>query len=684
MSRKVVAVDVGGTFIDLVAVDQLTGEVSIEKQPATPGKLAEELVTGLARLPSGAADVGRFLHGSTVAINALVQRRGARVGLVTTRGFRDVLELGRGNRPSIYDWVWVPPEPLVPRELRREVTERSGADGEELVPLDVDGLMNEVEGLVGDGVEAIAICFLHAYADPRHEREAATAIEARYPHIALTVSSEVAAEWHEYERTSSAVINAYLMPSFTAYLTTLRASLDEVGMTEPVGVMQSNGGLMTAERAGELPVRTLASGPAGGVVGAEMLARRLGHLDVICADVGGTTFDVAVIERGRVQERTETQVDGLPVLAPTVDVVSIGAGGGSIAWFDDTDALRVGPRSAGARPGPACFGLGGEEPTVTDCQLVLGRLEPERFLGSRMRLDIAAAERAVGRRIASQLGMSTSDAALGVLTIAENAMANSIHSMTVERGSEPRDFVLYAYGGGGGLSATSIATELGVAAIVIPRHPANFSAWGLSASAHREDVSVTHVRRLDADAMPAARAELDSLREHVIRRLSGLGASGPAIDIEGIDIEGWADLRFEGQEHTVTVELDPAWDGDAAGELAHRFVDRHRQLYGHGEPGAAVELVAVRCRGAVPGPEPSWQAWSVEGHAQPCDERAVIFGSEGPVRAAVYDREVLPVDQRVLGPALIEEWTSTTLIPAGWVGWIDGIGNLVLAEESPP
>ena len=677
MSQKVVAVDVGGTFIDLVSVDQQTGEISIEKQLATPDRLAEELVTGLARLPLDTADVERFLHGSTVAINTLVQRRGARVGLVTTRGFRDVLELGRGNRPSIYDWVWVPPEPLVPRMLRREVTERSGPRGEEIVPLDLHGLVGEVEALVAEGVEAIAICFLHAYANPKHEREAATEIAIHYPNLPLTLSSDVAAEWHEYERTSSAVINAYVMPPFATYLATLRASLDDAGMTKPVAVMQSNGGLMTTERASELPVRTLASGPAGGVVGAEMLARRSGHLDVICADVGGTTFDVAVIERGRVQERAETEVDGLPVLAPTVDVVSIGAGGGSIAWFDDTDALRVGPVSAGARPGPACFGMGGEEPTVTDCQLVLGRLDPERFLGSRMRLDAAAAERVVRQRLATRLGMSSPDAALGVLTIAETAMANSIHSMTVERGLDPRDFTLYAYGGGGGLFAASIATELSVSMIVIPRNPANFSAWGLSASTHREDISLTQVRRLDTDAMAAALVELASLRDDVIRRLSGLGSPG-----QDIHIEGRADLRFQGQEHTVTVEIDPHWDRNAAGALADRFASRHRQLYGHGESGAIVELVAMRCRGVLPAPEPRWQAWPVEGPARPRDERSIIFGTEGPVHTDVYDRETLPVDQRVVGPAVIEEWTSTTLIPPGWAAWIDAIGNLVLAQGS--
>ena len=481
MGSKVIAVDVGGTFIDVVSIDRETGDVSVEKQPATPDRLAEELLTALARLPGEPSDIERFLHGSTVAINALLQRTGATVGLITTKGFRDVLELARGNRPHIYDWVWVPPEPLVPRALRREVTERLGPRGEEIVPLDLAGLAREVDALVADGVEAIAVCFLHAYANPKHEREAAEVIARRAPSLPVTLSSAIAAEWHEYERTSTAVINAYVQPLFDAYLGSLRDRLEAAGMGGAIGVMQSNGGVMAAERALELPVRTLSSGPAGGVIGVATLARLLGHPDAICTDVGGTTYDVAIVEGGRVQERTETEIAGLPVLAPTVDVTSIGAGGGSVAWIDELGALRVGPASAGARPGPACFGFGGEEPTVTDCHLLLGGLDPERFLGSRMQLDVGAAERAIAEKIAMPLAMPVGEAAEGVLRIVETSMANAIHSMTVERGIDPRGFTLYAYGGGGGLFAAATATELDIATIVVPRAPANFSAWGILA-----------------------------------------------------------------------------------------------------------------------------------------------------------------------------------------------------------
>ena len=678
MGSKMIAVDVGGTFIDVVSIDRETQEVSVEKQPSTPDRLADEVVTAIERLPGGADEIERFLHGSTVAINALLERKGAKVGLITTRGFRDVLELARGNRPFIYDWVWVPPEPLVPRELRREVTERLGPRGEEIALLDLAGLAREVDALVAEGVEAIAVCFLHAYANPKHEREAAEAIAHRHPDLPVTLSSAIAAEWHEYERTSTAVINAYVQPVFGSYLGSLRDRLGAAGMDDSMGVMQSNGGVMAADRALELPVRTLSSGPAGGVMGVAALARRMGHPDAICADVGGTTYDVAIIEGGRVQERTETEIAELPVLAPTIDVASIGAGGGSIAWIDELGALRVGPKSAGARPGPACFGFGGREPTVTDCHLLLGRLDPRRFLGSRMLLDVGAAERAVADGVATPLGMRVDEGAEGVLRIVETAMANAIHSMTVERGIDPRAFALYAYGGGGGLFAAATATELDIDTIVVPREPANFSAWGILASEYREDVSTTRVLRLDDDAMRSSVAELGSLGAVVVERLDDLG-----IPRDRVEVERRADLRFEGQEHTVTVDIDPAWGSGDAAALRAAFVARHRRLYGHGDLEAVVELVTVRCRGVVPAEEPRWPRWAVTSDAAPRSERPVFFRESGAaVPTAIYDRDSLAVNQPLVGPAIVEEWTSTTLVPPGWTVRTDTLGNLMLARTA--
>ncbi len=443
------AVDVGGTFIDLVMVDERTGATTIEKQPSTPDRLADEIVEGMGRLPSPIADVGRLFHGSTVVVNAILQERGATVGLITTRGFRDVLELGRGNRPDIYDWLVTPPDPLVPRHLRREVGERTAADGAEISPLDLDELDREVDELVAFGVEAVAVCFLHSYADPKHETMAAERIRERHPQLSVSASADVAPEWREFERTSTAVLNAFVQPLFSHYLEELRERLRAKGYDRPIAVMQSNGGVIEAARASALPVRTLQSGPAGGVIGARALAAELGLTDVVCTDVGGTSYEVALIQNGEVVERPEAEIGRRPVLAPFIDITSIGAGGGSIAFVDQTGSLRVGPRSAGARPGPACFGFGGTEPTATDCELLLGRLDPDRFLGSRMQLDVEAARHAVTGGIAAPLGLTLEDAAAGVITILETNMSHAIHAMTVERGVDPRGFALMAYGGAG-------------------------------------------------------------------------------------------------------------------------------------------------------------------------------------------------------------------------------------------
>lgn len=671
-----VAVDIGGTFIDLVMSDPATGEVAIEKQPASPDALVEELLTALRRLPRPVADIDRFIHGATIAINTMVQGRGARVGLITTFGFRDVLELGRGNRPAIYDWLYTPPEPLVPRYLRREVHERTGPDGAEIVPLDVEEVLRETGDLVDQGVEAIAVCFLHSYTAPDHERRAGEVIRERYPSMHVTLSSDAASEWREFERTSTAVVNAYVQPRFSGYIRELESALAEAGLERPIAVMQSNGGVMGGDRATELPVRTLASGPAGGVIGVEALARELGHPNAICADVGGTTYDVAIIEEGRILERTHTEVEGRPVLAPTIDIVSVGAGGGSIARIDESGALVVGPQSAGARPGPACFALGGEEPTVTDCHVVLGLLDAERFLGGRMRLDAGAAERAIRTRIAEPLDLSLERAADGILRIAETNMAHAIHSMTVERGLDPRAFVLYSYGGGGGLFAAATATELGLPTVVVPRAPATFAAGGILSSDYREDASATHVDLLTRDGMKRVWSELHRLQTEVVGRLAGYG-----FDPGAVEVLERADLRFKGQEHTVTVPLDPAWSGDRddGSAVRDRFVQLHRRLYGHGDPDASVEVVTLRCRAIAGVERPRWPAWDRMDPAAPRDERPVYTHETLEFTAApVFDRDVLAVGQRVDGPAVVEEWYSTVLIPAAWSVVMDELGNLVM------
>ncbi|MGZ8579034.1 MAG: hydantoinase/oxoprolinase family protein [Actinomycetota bacterium] len=676
--RSRVAVDVGGTFIDLVMVDEATGEIVIEKQPSTPERRAEEIVTAMGRLPVAATDLDAFVHGSTVVLNAILQERGATVGLITTRGFRDVLELGRGARPDIYDWRYSPPDPLVPRRRRREVDERLAADGTVLVPLDLEQVDREADVLVEQGVEAIAVVFLHAYAEPAHERLAADRIRARHPEVLITLSSDLANEWREYERTSTSVVNAFVQPLYTTYLSELDHDLREAGYARPIAVMQSNGGVVEASSAASRPVRTLLSGPAGGAIAALALSRELGHPNVIGTDVGGTSFDVVLIEDGVIAERSQSDLGGRSVLAPTIDIVSVGAGGGSIAWIDPTGSLRVGPASAGARPGPACFGFGGEEPTVTDCQLILGRLDPETFLGSRMRLHVDAARAAVGR-VADPLGLSIDAAAEGVLTIAETSMSHAIHTMTVERGIDPRGFVLLAYGGGGGLFATATAEELEIPTVVVPRAPALFSAWGLLASDYREDASLTRVRSLEPAAAAQIVRDLEALSGKVRMDLARYGFDRTEVSV-GFSLE----MRYGGQEHTVAVQVDEAWFDDAeelVRRVSGRFGDRHRRLYGHGAPDQPVEVVTARCRGSAAIERPRWPAWTRTGSGSPRTTRPVRYA--GVVRdTPVFDRDVLAVGQAVAGPALIEEWSTTVAVPPGWAVSMDPLGNLVMGRTA--
>lgn len=672
-----VAVDVGGTFIDVVLLDEASGEIVIEKQPARPATLATEVVSGLKRLPAPLSAIGRLFHGSTVAINAVVQERGARVGLITTQGFRDVLGIGRGGRRELYNFFYTPPQPLVPRYLRREAPERMAPDGTVLIPLDLDALDREVAALRGDGVEAIAVCFLHSYVNPAHERQAVERIREHHPDLAVTASADVATEWHEFERTSTAVLNAYIQPPFSRYLRDLQRQLDGAGYTRPLALMQSNGGVISAERAVELPIRTLESGPAAGVIGAQTLAHELGHASVICTDVGGTTYDVALIEDGEILERTATEVAGRPILGTTIDVISIGAGGGSVAWIDHRGTIQVGPQSAGASPGPACFGLGGMEPTVTDCHLVLGRLDPDNFLGARMKLDGAAARQAIEERIAAPTGLSLEKAADGILAIAETNMTHAIRIVTVERGLDPREFVLLAYGGGGGLFAAATAEELEIPTVVIPRAPANFSAWGILTSDYREDAALTRVRPFVADTVAQVRADLLALADQVVAGLRAYGFGD-----ETIERQYRVDLRFLGQEHTLTVPVDAACLDDALTMLERcraQFVATHRRLYGHGSAETPLEIVTVRCRALGRVARPPWREWP---HGTPVEARrtrSVYFRqSGGYVPTAVYDRETLVRRQQIAGPAIVEEWTTTIVVPPAWMATVDRLGDIVL------
>jgi N-methylhydantoinase A len=496
MSSTRLSVDVGGTFTDFVLLDENTGQVVYEKVPSLHANLERGFLNGIDRLDADLHEMAAIAHGTTVVINSILQKEGASVALVTTEGFRDVLELGRGNRPDIYDVFYQPPTPIVPRDLRFEITERLNFKGEVLTPLDEEGMRKIAKRLRASGIEAVAVCFLHSYANPAHELRAAEILAATYPELHVSLSHQIMGEWREYERFSTTALNAYVMPVMSNYLSKLEEELAGRRFEGALGIMQSTGGVMSSDVAKRVPIRTLESGPAGGVMGAVSLGELMGYPNIICGDVGGTSFDVALIVEGTPFESTETSVDRYPVLAPTIDVVSIGAGGGSIAWIHEDGSLRVGPQSAEADPGPACFGKGGTEPTVTDAHLLLGRINPDYFLARRMKLDAQAAEKAIRQRVAEPLGLSVVDAAHGITHIADMSMTYAIRNLTVERGYDPREFVLMCYGGAGGLFAAALAQELEIPQVVVPPEPANFSAWGILSTDYREDVVKTSVMAL--------------------------------------------------------------------------------------------------------------------------------------------------------------------------------------------
>jgi N-methylhydantoinase A len=684
-SRRVghrLATDVGGTFVDFVLLDESDGSITIDKEPSFKDEVARRLFIGYERIVGEDRSLGRMIHGSTLAINTILQETGSRVGLLTTKGFRDVLEIGRGNRTDIYDFFWQPPRPLVPRRLRREVEERIAHDGAVIAPLDIGAVIEEARILLEDeGVESIAICFLHAYANFQHEADARAAILSRWPDAHLTCSHEVATEWREFERTSSVVLNGYVLPVVAGYLEEIECGLAERGFSGSLAVMQSNGGVMAPSVAKNIPIRTLESGPAGGAVGANVLSAVLGLDNLICADVGGTSFDVSLIHEGKRIDRFKTDVDRRPVIAPTVDITSIGAGGGSVIWVDDRGAMRVGPESAGSRPGPACFGLGGERPTVTDCNVLLGRLDPERFLGRRMPLNVELAKAAI-EPLADVLELSLEEAAAGALRLAETNMVYATRQITVERGYDPRRFALLGYGGGGGLFAAALARELEIPQVVIPYADAVFSAWGLLFADYREDASMTRVLELDESD--------DSTFADLVRRLVAQAKKKLAahdVESERATVMALADVRFKGQEHTLTVPVPGrSRDVPVTAALKRAFVERHRAQYGQADETRPVEITTLRATAISSVSHPALNrveaVSSNEVESTPREHRGVWFSSSEQIEhTAIWDRERLAPGQIVDGPAIVESWNSTTLVEPDQRLRRDDYGNLIITTS---
>ena len=668
-----IGIDVGGTFTDFTLHDTDSGAVHHFKLPTTPADPSQAIADGIAELMRAhgipPSRIGFIGHGTTIATNMVIERKGVPAGLVTTRGFRDVLEIGRQVRPHLYDYTVRTPPPLIPRQARIEVPERLDADGQVLTPLDEGAVRDAAETLKAQGVQAVAICFLHAYLNPGHEQRAAAIVRAVLPDAFVSTSSDVLPEFREFERFSTTAINATIGPRMALYLARFLDRLRALDLATAPYTIHSNGGLMSVETVRQFPVRTCLSGPAAGVVGAGQVATASGHPNVITFDAGGTSTDVSLVLDGRPAFTTERLIADYPVRTPMVDVHVIGAGGGSIAWLDDAGALKVGPRSAGADPGPVAYGRGGRDPTLTDANIVLHRLDPVALLNGRMAVDEAAARRAIADRIATPLGLTVEQAALGIIRIAVANMSRAIRSVSTEKGHDVGAFALFPYGGAGPLHAVAVAEECGLTRVLVPVEPGTLCARGILLS----DVSLDLVRSEIIEAKP------DNW-PRVTAHLHAMDAQGRAwLDQEAMPeerrrFETVIDGRYKGQNHEVRVRLDAA--PDIATFLA-AFAEAHRREYGYDIPDRAVEVVNCRLKaiGLIDRPQATFHAAA----ASPAPKaRRLVHFDGGWIDTPVHDRAALGVGTSLQGPAVIDEMSSTTILPANWRLTVDQAGNLIL------
>jgi N-methylhydantoinase A len=648
-------VDVGGTFTDLVALSE--GTLITAKVPSTPQDQSEGVMNAISTSDVEPSAVLALAHGMTVATNALLERRGARTALITTEGFRDVLEIARQNRPALYDLTHDRPPPLIPRELRFMVTERMGPKGE-ISPLDEDSLKKVIAAVEEAEVKAVAVCLLFAFMHPEHERRVGEALREALPDLHVSLSSEVLPEFREYERFSTTAADAYLAPRLAAYFSNLAAKAEEAGVPGPL-IMQSSGGVVPVEDAISDAAGCVLSGPAGGVVGAAYVGEKGGYHDLLTFDMGGTSTDVAPIIEGEAQTTTETVVAGVPIKLPMVDVHTVSAGGGSIAWADPGGALRVGPHSAGAEPGPAAYDQGGEEPTVTDANLFLGYLADGVELGGEVVLRRDLAQKALSS-LGDKLGLDAEETALGILRVANAEMVRALRVISVERGLDPRDFALLAFGGAGGMHACSLAEELDIETVLVPRAGGVLSALGLAISDLRRD----YVSPFLGSLAEVEEGEFE-------RRFTELENTASE-DLDGPEHTRRADLRYRGQSFEITV------DAGSFGGLEESFHAAHQQRYGYRMEDEAVELVNVRLISTVHVEKPELSEPEPEGDAQ-AGRREANFDGEW-LEVSVLDRESVGAGSEVAGPEIVEFKESTCVVRPGWRGTVDGVGTLVLEK----
>ncbi|MDE2760526.1 MAG: hydantoinase/oxoprolinase family protein [Paracoccaceae bacterium] len=679
-----VATDVGGTFTDLVCFEIAgkTGQsrVSTAKSATTPPDYETGMMNVIEKAGVDLTRVNFLAHGTTVVINALTERKGVKVGLITTEGFRDTLEIARGNRPDFFNLHYEKPPPFVPRYLRRELPGRMTYQGEEMRPLILDGLADIINGFKDEGVEAIAISYLHSYANPSHEQATEAAVRELWPEVRVVSSHSIAREWREYERTNTAVLSAYVQPVAEGYLRRLDEKLKANGFGGSPYVMQSNCGVDTLEAIARTPITMIESGPSSGIWGAAELGKLIGDPNVLALDIGGTTAKCSLIENGNIRIVTDYWIEksrkssGYPVMVPVVDLVEIGNGGGSIAWVDDYGKLHVGPQSAGAVPGPAGYGKGGTEATTTDANLLLGRINSDYFCGGEITADMANVEKTINA-IGKKLGVNAREAARGIVRIANNNMVNALKLVSLNRGFDPRDFTLVAFGGGGGMHAVALAQELGVGKIVIPANSAVFSAWGMTMSDLRRDYFVTCLTDLNEGTAEHIEATFREAEKTALEQFAGEN-----IGSAEISFTRFAKFRYQNQEHTTEVELNGAITGEKISNIVDNFKEVYEREYTY-RLDAPVEMVGIHLvavaevgKLSLPVREATDQDVTTAVKAV----RKVDFALEGIHDATIYDGSRLEPGMAFEGPAIIEEEGTTTVVHPGNRTVVDDYGNYII------
>ncbi len=674
-----VATDIGGTFTDLVYIEE-DGTLCVNKSHTTPPNYEQGVLDVIEKSNVDPEAVRDLIHGTTVVINALTERKGAKTGLITTKGFRDTLEIGRGNRPDLFNFNFKKPVPFVPRYLRLEVEERTDYQGNELVLLNEDDVRRCVEIFKKEGVEAIAIVYLHSYVNESHEIQTENLIAKLWPEIAVTASYSVSKEWREYERTNTAVLNSYVKPSAGKYIDKLFEQLEKKNIRCPKYIMQSNGGTTTFEKAKEVPINMVESGPVAGIYGAAMLGKMLGEEKIIAFDIGGTTAKCALVDGGEVKTTTEYKIEktgrfpGYPIRVPVVDIVEIGNGGGSIAWIDNTNSLRVGPESAGALPGPVAYQKGGTKPTTTDANLVVGRLSRKNF---DMEVDMDKVRFAIQDTIGTPYGLNAEEAAMGIIRVANSNMLNALKLVSVRKGYDPRDFSLVAFGGGGPMHAAALAKELNIKKIIIPIAASVFSAWGmLMTDLRADDIQTFRVNLNNAD-YDSINSKWREMEEKAFRDNAEKG-----IGKENVYFIYYMDMRYEGQDHTVKVKV-PAEDMSAEnkGLFIEAFHKEHEQNYSFRLEDSGVEIVNMHLASfgrveKTPIKEMEAQPYTLEESI--LEVRPVIFEEEGRLDTIVYSREKLSPGMTISGPAVIEEVSASTVVYPGMTALIDKYGDIII------